>query len=324
MIKKNRVHFLLLTIIVLHLTVITSCKKNDNTETPTIKLPEVTTTVVGKVLESSATCEGYIPVGGEIITERGFCWSTQETPTLEDNSTTSGAGSSFFSSEIKGLIVNTKYYFRAYATNKGGTSYGNILSFTTQPPVTDIDGNLYHTTTIGTQVWMAENLKVTKYRNGDPIPSLLWEYNLKSGAYCTSNATYGNLYNWYAINDSRNVAPIGWHVATIEEWTTLINYLGGKSIAGNKLISQSWHNNLTDNSSGFWALPGGEYFPKYSSYGYGGEFYDQGDRGFWWTSTSQSVDDAWSCILNNFGPDPDIVSYMDKSWGSSIRCIRDN
>ena len=110
--------------------------------------------------------------------------------------------------------------------------------------VTDIDGNAYHTVAIGKQVWLVENLKVTRYRNGDQIPNVSdnkqW-CNLTTGAYCNYNndannvTTYGRLYNWYAVHDIRNIAPKGWHVATDVEWKILTDYLGGETIAGGKL-----------------------------------------------------------------------------------------
>jgi len=110
--------------------------------------------------------------------------------------------------------------------------------------VTDIDGNIYKTVKIGTQWWMAENLKVTKYRNGNLIPNVTnmtqWD-NLTTGAYCTYNhdatnvTNYGRLYNWYAANDSRNIAPAGWHVPSDVELTTLITNLGGEDFAGGKM-----------------------------------------------------------------------------------------
>ena len=121
----------------------------------------------------------------------------------------------------------------AYATNKAGTGYGDVVSFTTNRgsgTVIDVDGNVYDTVVIGTQVWLAQNLKVTHYRNGDPIDSLddntEW-CNTTSGAYCNYNndpnnaPAYGRLYNWYATSDSREIAPEGWHVATDAEWAAL-------------------------------------------------------------------------------------------------------
>lgn len=112
--------------------------------------------------------------------------------------------------------------------------------------VSDADGNVYHTIAIGPQIWMAENLKTTKFRNGDPIPNITdvtaWE-NLTSGAYCyyrndiVNITTFGMLYNWYAVNDSRNIAPTGWHVPSDAEWSTLRSWLGGVTVAGGKLKS---------------------------------------------------------------------------------------
>ena len=110
--------------------------------------------------------------------------------------------------------------------------------------VTDVDGNRYTTVKIGTQVWMVENLKVTRYRNGDPIPNVTdnnsWNV-LTTDAYCNYNndtanvSAYGRLYNWYAVNDNRKIAPTGWHVPSDEEWATLGDFLGGNNIAGGKM-----------------------------------------------------------------------------------------
>ena len=117
----------------------------------------------------------------------------------------------------------------------------NIPTESFPTSVTDIDGNVYLTTKIGNQVWMAENLKVTHYQNGDNILEITdnagW-VNSSAGAYCSyeyskSNSNvYGYLYNWYAINDSRNIAPTGWHIPTFADWTELITHLGGEEIAG--------------------------------------------------------------------------------------------
>jgi uncharacterized protein (TIGR02145 family) len=135
----------------------------------------------------------------------------------------------------------------------------------------DIDGNEYHTVIIGGQEWMVENLRVTPYRNGDPIPNVSdttsWRA-LTTGAYCSydndpsCSAMYGNLYNWYAVNDFRQIAPEGWHVPTYEEWIVLETHLGGDTIAGGKLKesgTEHWRapNVGGTNESGFSALPGG-------------------------------------------------------------------
>lgn len=192
----------------------------------------------------------------------------------------------------------------------------------------DIDGNVYHTVIIGSQEWMVENLKTTKYRDGTPITfvndSTTWSM-LTTEAYCnynndTNNAiTYGRLYNWYAVNDSRNIAPIGWHVASNAEWLTLINYLGGESVAGGKLKETGiihWINpNVgATNSVGFKALPGG--------YCYLGGYENIGYCGYWWSSTEESVRDAYCRILNY--SNPNAYSYeLSKDLGHSVRCIKD-
>lgn len=146
--------------------------------------------------------------------------------------------------------------------------------FMSNEKVIDIDGNIYQAVKIGKQLWLAENLKVIHYRNGDPIQHIIddiqW-HNGGFGAYCNygndqTNATiYGCLYNWYAVNDKRNICPSGWHIPTEAEWTVLVNYLGGDSIAGGKMKEAGtihWESPNTGaiNISGFSALPGGGRF----------------------------------------------------------------
>ncbi len=195
--------------------------------------------------------------------------------------------------------------------------------------VTDIDGNVYHTVTIGTQTWMAENLKVTKYRNGDSIPNVTdgdeW-YHLSTGAYCdyentaSNSSVYGKLYNWYAVADSRDIAPNGWHVASNAEWTTLTTYLVGEDVAGGMLKEKGtahWlsPNEGATNETGFSALPGGYY--------YGGSFGGLGSYGSWWSSTEYSSDDrAWHRTVNSIYGRMG-RSYYYQSSGFSVRCLKD-
>ena len=150
---------------------------------------------------------------------------------------------------------------------------GSLLAFTTsckkddkepkQTTVTDIDGNLYHTVKIGTQIWMVENLKTTKYRNGDPIANVTgdqWDKTI-SGAYCSYDnsaanvTTYGLLYNWYAVNDPRKIAPEGWHVATYQDWETLA--ASGQELKESGTVHWISPNNCGPTDSGFKGLPGG-------------------------------------------------------------------
>jgi uncharacterized protein (TIGR02145 family) len=206
--------------------------------------------------------------------------------------------------------------------------------------VADIDGNIYRTVTIGTQVWMAENLKVTHYRNGDPIPNVTdgptWAA-LTTGAYCEYNnsianvATYGRLYNWYAVADSRNIAPAGWHVASDAEWKQLEMTLGmsqsqadaygwrGTTEGGKLKETGTTHwitpNNGATNESGFSALPGG-----YRNLG--GTYLDMGSDAYFWSSTESSSNSAWYRVLYCLNSDIG-RGTNNKDYGFSVRCVRD-
>jgi len=196
--------------------------------------------------------------------------------------------------------------------------------------VKDISGNIYNTVTIGTQTWMKEDLKTTKYRNGDPISNVTdnkqWS-ELTTGAYCDYNNTpayrtaYGRLYNWYAVDDSRNLCPTGWHVPTDAEWSTLLTYLGDVNIAGGKLKDSGqryWNspNTGADNSSGFTALPNGYRFND------GGDFDEVGYKGNWWSSTAYDSKNAKYKMLAHNEKKVFNLSY-DKSSGFSVRCLLD-
>ena len=202
----------------------------------------------------------------------------------------------------------------------------------TPATVTDIDGNVYHTVTIGTQVWMVENLKTTKYSNGDLIgtttpatldimsestPKYQWAYNDEESKV----ATYGRLYTWYAVADSRNVCPTGWHVPSDAEWTTLTTYLGGLSVAGAKLKEKGtahWEspNTGATNESGYTALPGGFRYAE-------GLFSYIEKQCVLQSSSETDADNACSLMLQyddaNFGQS----CYSQKKQGYSVRCVRD-
>ena len=199
--------------------------------------------------------------------------------------------------------------------------------------VTDIDGNVYRTVKIGTQVWMAENLKTTKYRNGDPIPNVRdnesWKA-LTTGAYCWYNndgankASYGGLYNWFAVADIRKIAPKGWHVASDAEWSILTDFLGGTDVAGGKMKeagTNHWNspNNDATNSSGFTALPS-------SSRGHADGSFDVGYFFcFWWSNAvGDTIYEAWprGLYYNSAGFSRGGLLYA--GWhGYSVRCVKD-
>jgi uncharacterized protein (TIGR02145 family) len=204
------------------------------------------------------------------------------------------------------------------------------------PTITDVDGNTYKTVYIGTQQWMAENLKTAKYSDGTTIPNVIdntqWKNNT-TGAWAyhnndaANNLKYGKLYNWYAVsktrNGNKNVCPTGWHVPTDAEWTVLTGYLGGESIAGGKMKevgTTNWNSPNTDatNTSLFSALPGG-------MRGDDGNYSLIGDDGYWWSSTmvgNYSTDQAWTHCLNGYFGGA-IRSYSLNRAGLSVRCLRD-
>ena len=189
--------------------------------------------------------------------------------------------------------------------------------------VIDIDGNTYHTVTIGTQVWMAENLKVTKFRNGNPIP--YWTQSSSRG-YCWYNDNVGNkdiygaIYNFYTATDSRSICPLGWHIPTVEEWTTLINYLGGESVAGGKIKESGtahWvsPNTGATNSSGFRGLPGG-------SRDCANSYIGLGTSGHWWSSLIVPVGKV-SGIYASATSNSLIINSAFDCNASYVRCIKD-
>jgi uncharacterized protein (TIGR02145 family) len=195
-------------------------------------------------------------------------------------------------------------------------------SSVTYGTLTDQDGNIYKTVTIGKQTWMAENLRTTKYRDGTAILNVTdnkaWR-NLTTGAYCNYNntesadtiATYGRLYNWYAATDSRNIAPAGWHIPTDAEWTTLTTYLGGNSVAGGKMKetgTMHWTspNTGATNESGFTCLPSGDnYDGLFGNFSFSCEY---------WSSTQYDATDAWSNYLGFW-----LADYLHGGNGSSVK-----
>jgi uncharacterized protein (TIGR02145 family) len=410
--------------------------KETNFTTLAASVPTITTTAITSVTTTTATSGGSITGnGGATVTVSGVCWSTSVNPVATGSHTTDGTATGTFTSSITGLIENTTYYVKAYATNSAGTSYGNELSFTTnavtsttaatsvtsttatlngsinannsttnvtfeygtstgygqtataiQSPVsgsvplnvnadltgltpetlyhyrvkavnsvgtsygnditfstlatlTDIDGNVYNTVTIGTQTWMAENLKTTKYNDGTTIHNITVDATwaaANTGAYSdysnipANSTTYGRLYNWYAVdnnvftrgasNGGKNVCPTSWHVPTDAEWLTLTTYLGGESVAGGKLKETGtthWTtpNSGTTNETGFTALPFGNRTND-------GIYLHIKDYGFWWSTTEYSTTTAWPRSMH-YGTTYVNRYYSNKQFGFSVRCLRD-
>jgi uncharacterized protein (TIGR02145 family) len=223
----------------------------------------------------------------------------------------------------------------------------------TPPPsgntVTDVDGNSYNTVTISGQVWMVQNLRTTKYRDGSAVPNVTSHTSwgtLTTGAWAAYDndagnvSTYGRHYNWHAVNDPRGLCPQGWHVPTDADWKTLETALGmpaaqlnqndamrgGAQNVGGKLKSTTNHwaqpNTGANNESGFTALPGGV---RYSDYEPGvdpSSFFEIGESGAWWSATANDANSAWARQLLH--QDAGIYrGHEVKQEGYCVRCVRD-
>lgn len=297
-----------------------------------ISLPEVTTTNVSAIGTTTASSGGEVKNnGGAEVTARGVCWNTNQNPALGANKTIDGSGNGTYSSDITGLTPNTTYYVKAYATNSVGTAYGNEVSFATKAVIStvqDIDGNIYNTVQIGSQTWLKENLKTTRYKDGSTIPPVsdntVWT-NLSSPGYCWYNndasifkALYGALYNWYTVRTGL-LCPEGWHVPSDIEWTALANYLGNLTTAGGKLKEAGTNHWISPNTGatdevGFSALPGGWRNGD-------GNFNWVNYGGYWWTATEHTANDSWSRNIA-FDFSELYTSSITKNWGFSVRCIK--
>jgi uncharacterized protein (TIGR02145 family) len=211
-------------------------------------------------------------------------------------------------------------------------STGVFNTSVTYGSLTDQQGNVYKTVTIGEQTWMAENLRTTIFRNGESIPEVKenpeWK-NLTRAAYCNygneqsaeKTATNGRLYNWFAVSDVRAIAPAGWHVATDADWKNLTNALGGESVAGGKLKEAGnthWKapNTSATNSSGFTAQPAGR--REYTD----GSFINSGFNAFWWTSSPYNPDYSWYRQVNYDAAFVNPANFH-KQYGFSVRCVKD-
>ena len=293
---------------------------NEVSFTTGASLATVITTALSGITQTTATSGGNITNnGGTAITGRGVCWNTSSGPTTANSKTTDGAGTGIFASTVTGLTAGTIYYVRAYATNSAGTAYGNEIGLTTTAaPIPSV--------TVCSQVWMLKNLDVSTYRNGDPIPLVTdntqWSL-LTTGAYCyyqnnTANGpVYGKLYNWFAVNDPRGLAPVGWHVPTDAECTTLSTCVTG--IGGNLKETGTTHWQLPNigatNSSGWTGLPGGRRDDV-------GSFWSLGFNCSWWSSTLYLTTYGWNRSIYY---DSNTIDRNNprKQFGFSVRCDKD-
>ena len=318
----------------------------------------VTISPVTNITEHTAMCGGEVLTdGGMPIIERGLCWSTSHNPTTNDSHTMDGAGTGSFTSTLTGLAAGTTYYVRAYAVNSVGTAYSGELSFTTMTDacqgvatITDIDGNVYNTVSIGNQCWMKENLRTTKYTNGTTITngssastSTSTRYYYNSG----NSPSYGYLYNWSAVKgpaavsaNNQGVCPNGWHVPSSAEWTLLKEYVSSQSqyccsnntanIAKAIASTTGWtgssnacavgNTQSNNNATGFSALPAGNF--GYAHTHGNGSYNDIGECAYFWSATVESSNLAYVWNIS-YGNANMWYHTVDKGYGFSVRCVRD-
>lgn len=330
--------------------VVHACKKEDESDSPTVATSEVS-----YVRRTSVECGGTVKTPESYpFFAYGMCWNAGGSPTLADSFSyeTALSPDASFNTTIQGLMPNTTYYIRAYASNMAGTGYGEVRKFTTLPAtativfnadltydaVSDIDGNVYKTIIIGTQTWMAENLKTTRYNDDTEIPLVTdnneWEH-LTTPAYCwyeNNEAVYKNLYgayyNGYAVITGK-LCPSGWHVPSDEDWQTLEMYLGVQpgshgTDEGLKIKETGTHNWFPEeningtNETGFTGLPGG-FRMGYDGSNIGAEGY----VAFWWTSSGYPQY-GWLFYHWLLYDHSDIIGdSREIDTGMNVRCIKD-
>jgi uncharacterized protein (TIGR02145 family) len=283
----------------------------------------------------SATYNTIVKDGGSPILKKGVCWSTSPNPTMDNFKTEDGSGSNSYNSLVSNLSPNVKYYIRPYASNAIGIKYGPeliltmIINVIPSQNVTDASGNIYNTVVIGNQTWMAKNLVTTKYQNGQTIPLItntaLWTA-ASSGAYCdflndiNSSNAYGHLYNYFAVSDSRNICPVGYHVPSKQEWETLLSYIGGNTSGAL----------LKETGTTYWAIGNGTNLTGFSARSAswrsqdGGFYYSLRTGGaYFWSSTNDTPKNPWVFSINSETTAKISQDfYFETAAGASIRCLK--
>jgi uncharacterized protein (TIGR02145 family) len=312
---------------ILPILLFTGCKKK------TDPVPTVETYVPQYIASKTATLGVRVTSSVKqsvIIT--GVYIGTSPNPDVNGVKFQMGSDTGLFIGQISGLTPNKKYYVKGYVINNTAEVLGSEINFTTPPTVSDNDLNDVETVIIGDQTWMAKNLRSTHYRNGDVIgtttpvtldisseisPVYMWFAN---GSYDTSKV-YGVLYTWYAVTDTRNICPLGWHIPTDAQWSTLEDNLGGYLIAGSLLKeygNNHWlapYNTDASNISCFTALPAG-YRPAT------GTFALLQNEAHFWSATESETSKAWERSLSSSSFSVSRQG-MAKNSGLSVRCIKD-
>lgn len=321
------------------------------------ELPTVTTSAATNITETGAQSGGSVTDdGGAAVTAKGVCWGTTIDPTVSDDHTVDGSGTGGYTSVLSGLSCGTTYYVRAYATNAAGTAYGDEKVFTTSDctTVTDIDGNVYGIILIGSQKWISENMKTTRYADGSDIQ--LVENGTAWGAlaatekaYCwyqnapANGINYGAIYTWAAATNGmssdaspsgvQGICPSGWHLPSDAEFKQLEIHLGmppseadgtawrGTDEGGKLKATGTLHwtspNTGADNESGFTARPGGSRSET-------GIYSGITEDAFFWVASEWDADNtiAWSRSLT-FDRAETLRQIYLKNMGFSVRCVKD-
>ncbi len=294
-------------------------------------LPEATPPVVvtGKVSEvgrEEASIAGEVTAdGGEPVTERGICYSLSHSPILFDHKEAAGSGTGTFTATLTGLTPDTVWYARAYAINVKGTAYGAEISFRTLPEadpetVTDIDGNTYPVVRVGNQLWMAENLRVTRAPDGQPVISYAYVGDPER------EALYGRYYSWdAAMNGSRKesaqgICPDGWHLPSDEEVKQMEIALGMSRSEAD--IKNAWRGYGTGTKIKMGGSSGLE-IPMAGMRHVNGSIIYNNDWAFLYTS-SESGSYAWRRCFREASTGVGRFDTYPKTYGFSVRCIKDH
>ena len=313
-------------------------KNLSNTISTVIKpatAPKINETTLNSKTYSTATFFTNVSDEGSPIITSGVCWSTSPSPTISNSKANNSNGANSFSSKIFNLIPNTTYYIRSFASNAIGISYGPqqtlVLYFNSPGPSTsDGSGNTYSTVRIGDQTWISKNLVTNRYQNGQSIPNITngtqWT-NSTSGAYCSfnndinSSTSYGHLYNYFAVTESRNICPVGYHVPSKQEWETLISFIEGSS--NGPLLKEAgttyWSIANGNNLSGFNARSG-----SWRSQDAGFYYSLRTGGAYFWSSTKDNTKYPWIFFIGTDTPvaktsqDP----YFETAAGASVRCLK--
>ncbi len=302
-------------------------------------VPLVSTEYASAVTDSSAQIGmNYQNDGGGSVSEIGLLWGLSPDPATQGTKLQFGIVPGQTFTTISNLFSDTVYYYVGYATNEIGTGYGEVKSFRTlKLVVADWEGNEYETLEIGSQVWMAKNLRSAYYADGTAITlvednSTFGNLDYTDKAYCyydniTDNFhSFGMMYTWAAVMNgsttegAQGVCPNGWHVPSNDEWIVLVDFLGGEEVAGGKLKESgtthwSFPNNGATNESGFNALPGGYRYHL-------GNYSSIYNSAYFWTSTQSSASSAWYKYLYYNSTDV-TTTGLNMDSGSYVRCVKD-